>query len=118
MRVVPGERMTKKQLKAEIIRWFFLIAGGILGVVVSTVFSYINWDRFENEIINDSFRYQTLAFQSVMLFIMTIYNVGYCGMRLFGVEDHANEIKTQGDIKFLTYNLLLICLFAGSYLFD
>ena len=118
MRAVPGGRVNKKQLKTEIIRWFFLITGGILGAVVSGIFSYINWDRFENEIANDRFRYQTLAFQSVMLFIMTIYNIGYCGMRIFDTEAQATEIKTQGNIKCLVYNGLLICLFAGSYLFD
>ena len=118
MRVIQGERVNKKQLKAEIIRWFILVTGGIIGAVVSGIFSYINWNRFENEIANDRFRYQTLAFQSVMLFIMTIYNVGYCGMRFFNIENHANEIKIQESLKCLIYNGLLICLFMGSYLFD
>jgi predicted Na+-dependent transporter len=98
--------------KKEIVRFTLLVIGGFLGCGLAVLFVSHNWTTVSEEMRRDSFKFQSLIFQAVVLFFMTTYNVGYYGMKLFKIEDQAEEILREKRRRTLYFNIAFLFLFV------
>lgn len=103
--------------KDRIVRFFLLLIGGLIGTCISVCYIYLKWDQLQG-LQRDSFREQMALFQTCVVFIICVYNVGYYGMRLMKMEEQAEEIRENKRLHTLFLNFLLVFLFVMSYIFE
>jgi len=104
-------------LKSETVRWVLLISGGLIGAVLSGLYMWWKWGDYA-ALPDDSFGQMILTFQSSIIFILSIYNVGYFGMKLCGEHQQAEQVAGAKRWHSLALNALLALLFVMAYIFE